>query len=115
LAEGRGRRIEELEAELRGEQREQAGLRAAADDMEETIQQLEAELRVIREAARAAAQPADVTLRAVAAVLDVLDRPDVDLVARVALLVGEVRTLRAAFESLDIAAVLRAAIERGDR
>jgi hypothetical protein len=115
LAESRGRRIEELEGELRGEQRAQAGLLAMADDMEKSIEQQAEELRVTREAARAAAQPADVERRAIAAVLDVLDRPDVDLVARVAMLVGEVRVLRSAFDSLDLSAILRAALERGDR
>jgi hypothetical protein len=87
-------------------------------DMEREIPRLRArvaELEATRAGARAAAQPADVTLRAVAAVLDVLDRPDVDIVARVAMLVGEVRVLRSAFDSLDLSAILRAAIERGDR
>lgn len=57
--------------------------------------------RPVPEPSAPVAQGDAVTLRAIAAVLDVLDEHDrggLDIVARVALLVGEVRTLRAALE-----------------
>ncbi len=75
----------------------------STDEIRLTMARISAELEMladqIGEPSPVPAQPAEptpdsVTLRAILAVLDLLDRPDVDPVARVALLVGEVRTLR---------------------